>query len=117
MIMVDRNGQMVMVNSTTETLFGYNREELLGQPIELLVPDRVRDRHVADRDAYFQNPVTRPMGVGRDLAGRRKDGSELPVEVALNAVDVPRLAGAGCRRRHYASQTGGGRGAAGSRRA
>jgi PAS domain S-box-containing protein len=65
-------------------LFGYGQEELLGQPIELLVPERFRDKHVADREGYFAEPRVRPMGINLELFGRRKDGREVPVEISLS---------------------------------
>src|SRR6266566_3842107 len=85
-VMVDGSGEIVFVNRETERLFGYTREELLGRPIEQLVPDRFRERHPGFRAAYFANPETRPMGKGRDLFGRRKDGSEIAVEIGLNPI-------------------------------
>ncbi|HEX2122879.1 MAG TPA: PAS domain S-box protein [Thermoanaerobaculia bacterium] len=83
-IVVDANGTIVIVNSQTERMFGYTRQELIGQAIEIVVPDRWRGRHVGDRNSYVDNPVTRPMGAGRTLTGRTKDGSELPVEISLS---------------------------------
>ena len=84
MVMVDQNGQIVLVNSQTEKLFGYARHELLGKSVEVLVPNRFREMHPAFRDKFFANPEARAMGVGRDLFGKRKDGSEFPVEIGLN---------------------------------
>jgi PAS domain S-box-containing protein len=83
-VAVDRAGTIVLVNSQAEKLFGYAREELLGQLIEILVPERFRQRHVADRERYTAAPRTRPMGAGLALSARRKDGSELPVEISLS---------------------------------
>lgn len=83
LIMVDRKGHIVEVNPKTEQLFGYNQDELLGQPVELLLPKKVRALHRAHRKVYFTFPRTRPMGAGQNLAGRRKNGSEFPVEVNL----------------------------------
>lgn len=88
MIMVNEKGEIVLVNSQTEKLFGYHKEELIGQPIELLVPSRFRPAHPSYRDKYFHAPSVRPMGAGRDLYARRKDGSEVPVEIALNPVET-----------------------------
>ncbi|WP_394836016.1 PAS domain S-box protein [Pendulispora rubella] len=84
MLMADRNGTIVLVNAQVERLFGYTREELIGQPVEILVPAKSRGRHPSYRDTFFQEPRTRPMGAGRELYGIRKDGSEMPVEIGLN---------------------------------
>jgi PAS domain S-box-containing protein len=86
MTMVDKLGQIVLVNCQTERLFGYSRDELLGRSIEVLVPDRFRKQHPIDRASYFADPTARPMGMGRDLFGRRKDGTEFPVEIGLNPI-------------------------------
>jgi PAS domain S-box-containing protein len=83
-VVVDRNGTIVIVNSQTERMFGYSREELLGKKIELLVAAGARERHARDRAAYAADPRTRPMGAGRALTGRTKDGSEFPVEISLS---------------------------------
>ena len=88
MVMVNRRGRIEMVNSQAESVFGYPREEMVGQPIEMLVPQRFRDRHPEFRDAYFTASTPRPMGAGRDLYGRRKDGSEFPVEIGLNPIET-----------------------------
>jgi PAS domain S-box-containing protein len=88
MVIVDQSGTIVLVNGQTQTLFGYRREELLGQAVELLLPERFRDRHVIHRASYMANPGTRPMGVGLELAGRRKDGSEFPVDISLSAIET-----------------------------
>jgi len=76
-----------MVNAQTETFFGYSRSELIGQPVEILVPKRFRSAHVGFRQAYLAAPVSRPMGVGRELYGLRKDGTEFPVEIGLSLID------------------------------
>lgn len=86
MILVNAAGQLVLVNPQTENLFGYSQAELLGQPVEMLVPDAARNDHPALRATFFSNPSIRPMGAGRDLFGRRKDGTEFPVEIGLNPV-------------------------------
>lgn len=83
-VVVNKQGNIEMVNTQTETLFGYSRDELMGQPVEILVPKRVRARHVEYRQDYVDNPQARPMGQGRDLYGVRKDGSEVPVEIGLS---------------------------------
>lgn len=83
LVAVDGEGAILFINSTAEKLFGYSREELVGKPIEILVPERFRSVHIQDRMAYMSAPSARPMGVGRDLYGRRKDGSEFPLEISL----------------------------------
>ena len=85
---VDQRGRIVLANQRTEELFGYERDELLGARIELLLPDSKRSTHSQHRDAFFERPRTRPMGIGMDLSGRRKDGKEFPVEVSLSYVEV-----------------------------
>jgi PAS domain S-box-containing protein len=87
-IIVDRAGRITLVNAQTEKLFGYLREELLGRPIEILVPERFCKAHVGHRENYHAQPRTRPMGVGLDLTGRRKDGSEFPVEISLSPIET-----------------------------
>jgi PAS domain S-box-containing protein len=89
MVMVDREGLIDLVNSHTERVFGYERAELLGKPVEMLVPERYRTGHSTLRSSFFQTPSARPMGAGRDLFGLRKDGSEVPVEIGLNPISTP----------------------------
>ena len=84
MVVVDSQGVVVLVNRQAESVFGYSREELLGQAIEILVPERFRSGHVGHRTAFIQNPKSRPMGSGLELFGRRKDGSEFPIEISLS---------------------------------
>jgi PAS domain S-box-containing protein len=88
MVMINGLGRIELVNLQTERLFGYSREELLGQSVEILVPDRFRARHPEYRKAFCANPVVRAMGAGRDLYGRRKDGTEFPVEIGLNPIET-----------------------------
>lgn len=88
MVMTDRRGFIVLVNSETEKLFGYARAELLDRPIEVLVPDRYRAKHPDTREGFLHKPEARRMGAGRDLFAVRKDGSEFPVEIGLNPVET-----------------------------
>ena len=88
MIMVSRDGRIELVNSQTEKLFGYSREQLLGQSVEVLVPKRYRAGHGALRTSFLRDPLARPMGAGRDLFGVRKDGTEVPIEIGLNPIST-----------------------------
>jgi PAS domain S-box-containing protein len=85
-IEVDPDGKIVLLNAATQRLFGYSREELLGESVDMLVPVNLRQRHAEHRSRYLSNPVSRPMGSGLQLYGRRKDGSEFPVEISLSPV-------------------------------
>lgn len=89
LVMADAEGRIVLVNREIERLFGYSREELLGQPIELLVPMRSRGAHPNFRGEFLRDPRARSMGAGRDLYGVRKDGVEVPVEIGLTPVPTP----------------------------
>jgi two-component system cell cycle sensor histidine kinase/response regulator CckA len=88
MVCVDPDGRITLVNGQTERLFGYGRGELLGQPVELLVPDAVRDAHPGYRCGYVVDPAPRPMGAGKELAGRCRDGTTFPAEISLSAIDT-----------------------------
>jgi PAS domain S-box-containing protein len=87
LLMVDAQGLITLVNRQAEAIFGYEREELVGMNVDTLVPRRYRDRHVDDRSAYVGGPTARAMGGGRELFARRKDGSEVPIEIALSPVE------------------------------
>jgi len=87
-VVVDRSANIVIVNELAARLFGYSREELLGMQIDGLVPQRFREHHAGHRNNYFREPHTRPMGDGRELSGRRKDGSEFPVEISLSPLQT-----------------------------
>ncbi len=89
MVMANHEGIIVMVNTTTETLFGYQRQELIGQSIDTLIPDSHRAHHPELRNNYLRHPSTRAMGHGRDLYGLHKNGKEFPVEVGLNPINTP----------------------------
>ncbi|MGA7928462.1 MAG: ATP-binding protein [Candidatus Sulfotelmatobacter sp.] len=80
------DGRILRTNPTLEQMFSYGHGELEGRPVEILAPDRLRARHTAHRESYLKTPRSRPMGIGLDLAGRRKDGSEFPLEISLNYV-------------------------------
>lgn len=88
MVIVDADGRISLVNAQTVKMFGYEREELVGRPVEVLVPTRYRDRHPKHREGYGSSPRVRPMGAGHDLCGMRKDGSEFPVEISLSPLET-----------------------------
>jgi PAS domain S-box-containing protein len=88
MVIVGRDGLIALVNSQTERLFGYRREELLGKPVELLVPARYRGKHSGHRTGFFSQPRARSMGAGLELFGLRRDGSEFPVEISLSPLET-----------------------------
>ena len=88
MVIVDDRGTVTLVNSQAEALFGYPREELVGQAIELLIPERFQHKHPSHRARYFQQRGVRPMGAELELYGRRKDGSEFPIEVSLSPLET-----------------------------
>ena len=87
-VVVDESGSVVYLNGVAERLFGWSREELTGRPVEVLLPGRFQARHVGVREAYADNPRPRPMGIGSDLAGLRKDGSEFPAEISLSPLQA-----------------------------
>ncbi|MEU6366691.1 PAS domain S-box protein, partial [Streptomyces sp. NPDC046931] len=88
MVIVDDAGDIALVNAQTEALFGYGRDELLGRPVEMLVPGRFRAQHARHRDGYAANRQVRPMGAGLELHGLRKDGTEFPVEISLSPLET-----------------------------
>ncbi|HEY9182733.1 MAG TPA: PAS domain-containing sensor histidine kinase, partial [Gammaproteobacteria bacterium] len=90
MVIVDDGGRIVFVNIQTEAMFEYPRAELVGQPVELLLPERFRDRHASHVCSYSVAPRRRPMGAGLELYARRKDGTEFPVEISLSPVTTAR---------------------------
>ena len=86
---IGKDGAIRLVNRTAETMFGYPREELIGQPIEMLLPYASRKRHVEQRSAYFRESYPRPMGVGMELKGMRRDGNVFPIEASLSMTETP----------------------------
>lgn len=88
LLMVNQSGEIVLCNAEIESLFGYQREELLGKKIEMLIPEKYRLKHPHHRNSYLLKAETRQMGAGRDLTGLRKDGTEVPLEIGLNPVQT-----------------------------
>ena len=99
-IVTGADGGILLVNREIERLFGYDRDDLLGRSIDLLLPERLRSIHTQHRRAFSQQPAARHFGAGREFNGRRKDGSEVPIEVGLNPVRRRRDDG-GLRRGRY----------------
>jgi PAS domain S-box-containing protein len=89
MVLVNHDGIITLVNKQTELLFDYQRHELIGAKIEILIPERFSTHHPGHRNNFFKKPQTRAMGTGRDLFAKRKDGSEIQVEIGLNPIETP----------------------------
>ncbi len=87
-VVTNDKGQITSINSQVERLFGYQRQELIGQSVEVLVPERFRQAHPRHREAYNSHASVRPMGVGLQLFGKRKDDSEFPVDIMLSPMEA-----------------------------
>ena len=88
MIAVNGDGAIIMINGEIERLFGYARDELLGRPVDILLPEEARAKHVIQRSGYMLRPGARRMGIGREFLGRRKDGGQFPIEIGLNSIRI-----------------------------
>lgn len=88
MVLVDKDGMITLINRQTEILFGYDRSELIGKKLEMLLPERFLSQHPGHRNRYFEKPQTRSMGMGRELFAKHKDGTEVPVEIGLNPIET-----------------------------
>ena len=89
MVIANADGKIILVNSQTEILFGYSRQELIGQPVEILIPARLGRLHVNHRASFLAEPHVRPMGAGQELLGKRKNGTEFSVEISLSPLRTP----------------------------
>ena len=109
-VVVDERGEIVLVNPAAEALFGYGRGELIGESVEMLVPERFRDGHRGQRGRFGSGALTRRMGIGLDLVACRKDGTEFPAEIGLSRIQTDRWGvGLGGDQRHHRAQVRGGR--------
>ncbi len=90
-LQVDQQGRIILLNRATEKMFGYDRTDLLGQPVEILIPEEVRPRHHGHRAGYENHASIRPMGIGMQLEGLRRDGSRFPVEISLSPSESPEM--------------------------
>lgn len=88
LIVVNHDGRIVLFNRQAELLFGYHRSEMIGELVDLLVPDAVREAHALHREGFISEPRNRPMGIGLKLAGRHKEGREFPVEINLSPLQT-----------------------------
>lgn len=88
MVIVNRDGDITLINAQTEKLFGYNRQEIVGKKVEMLIPDRFKGIHPRHRSGFFSHPKTRSMGAGLELYGKKKDGTEFPVEISLSPIET-----------------------------
>lgn len=87
-VIADSNGRILMVNAQTERIFGYERDEIIGKEVEILIPERFHNKHTGHRQEYVEHPKVRGMGIGMELFGKRKDGSEFPVEISLSPMKL-----------------------------
>ncbi|NIR44163.1 MAG: PAS domain S-box protein [Gemmatimonadetes bacterium] len=87
-VFVDEDGRITHVNRRAEEMFGFERTELVNQPVEVLVPERFREEHIKHREGYMSSPELVPLGIGRELVGRRRDGTEFPMELSLSPIET-----------------------------
>jgi PAS domain S-box-containing protein len=87
-VVVDRDGHLVQANAQAERIFGYERDEVLDKPVEILIPERFKQKHIEHRQSYFEEPHVRPMGMGLELYGKKKNGSEFPLDISLGPLEI-----------------------------